>query len=286
MQRRAAAIYAVFFIVIGAASYSLIATATAPTIAFPNAQHRLAANDTFTVGNEEFTVDSVSAEMTEGGIESGGGGMVYSASFSWVNESARYTETWENNSTVTYDSEDWRVLVPNTSDPNEFTLRSQINKTAILQNDSNADNQTVKRNGQEYVVIQRGGNATLVPADEYFPAPETRQFSEGDSVDYKGNETTFTNVSASGVVAEWTAPKKHSAEVSNEANVTLGDQTYLAYFPNEKTVVLTQNYESYNQQQNEIATFHEREDGLWGVTITSGLTVVVLLGLAYMPSRY
>jgi len=54
MQRRAAAIYAVFFIVLGAASYSVIATATAPTIEFPDADGQLLADP---VGVERPFVD-------------------------------------------------------------------------------------------------------------------------------------------------------------------------------------------------------------------------------------
>ena len=289
MQRRAAAIYAVFFIVLGAASYTLIATASAPTIAFPDAQHRYAANDTFSVGDQQFTVDSVSTQQAEGGGAhgGGGGGVTHNAVFAWVNESDRYTETWDNNSTVTYAEEDWRVLVPNESDPGEFTLREELNETAILMDDPAADNETVTRNGVEYVVVQdENGTATLVPADEYFPAPTTEQFGEGQTIDYQGNETTVANVSSDGVTLAWNAPKRYTAEVGDEANVTLGGETFLAFFPNDDTVVLTQDYESYNAQTNEIDEFHERTSGFWGVTIVSAVTAVLLVGFAYMPSRY
>jgi hypothetical protein len=285
MQRRAAAIYAVFFIVLGAASYSVIATATAPTIEFPNAEHRYAENDTFSLGEEQYAVDSLTAQRTGGG-HGGGGGISRTATFAWVNESARYTETWENNSTVTFQDEEYRVLVPNVSDPGEFTLQAELNETAILQADPAADNETIKRDGQRFVVLQDGENVTLVPVDEYFPDPETTQYSEGQTVDYDGNETTVGNVSQDSVTLSWIGERRNTAEVSGESNITLGGEQYLAFFPNNDTVVLTQDYESYDQQNRAIDEHHERTSGLWGVTILSGLTATLLFGLAYMPSRY
>jgi hypothetical protein len=288
MQRRAAAIYAVFFIVIGVASYSLIATATAPTLGFPDAEHRYAANDTFSVGDQQYIVDSVDATVSGGGggHGGGGGGVTHTAVFAWENQSDLYTETWENNSTVTYDDGDWRVLVPNASDPGEFTLQEEQNRTAILQDDPNADNETVTRDGEKYVVVEENDSTTLVPADEYFPAPDSQQFDEGQTIDYRGNETTIANVSTSGVVLEWNAPKTYTTDVSQEGNVTLGDETYLAFFPNNDTVVLTQDYQSYNEQSNAIDEHHERVNGFWGVSIVSIVTALLLVGFAYMPSRY
>jgi len=288
MQRRAAAIYAVFFIVLGAASYSVIATATAPTIEFPDAEHRYAENDSFSVGEQQYTVDSLTAERAGGGggHGGGGGGITHTATFAWVNESARYTQTWDNNSTVTFQDEEYRVLVPNVSDPSEFTLQEELNETAILQSDPAADNETVKRGGERYVVVQQDDTTTLVPADEYFPDPATTQFSEGQTVDYEGNESTIETVTQESVTLAWTGEKRNTVEVGNEANVTLSGQRYLAFFPNNDTVVLTQNYENYNAQLRSIDEHHERTSGLWGLTILSGLTATLLFGLAYMPSRY
>ena len=48
----------------------------------------------------------------------------------------------------------------------------------------------------------------------------------------------------------------------------------------------TQNYDSYQTQLSEIDRFHETENGLWGVTIVSFTTVVLLTGMAFLPSRY
>jgi hypothetical protein len=290
MQRRAAAIYVTFFLIVGAASYSLIATAQAPTVSFENPEYSLSQGDTFTVDGQQYTATEVQTEVEESG---GGGGhsgpvtteIIHSATFTWTNESARYTQTWENGSTVTYEGDEWVVVVPNASDPSSFTLRESIDRAGILANDTQADNETVTRDGREFVIVTENGSSTLVPAEEYFRTPDERRVSEGDSFELSGNQTRV-DVASDAVTFSWNAPRQNTVEVGDQANVTLSGQTYLAFFETNTTVVLTQDFESYRAQNDDIDSFHERENGLWGITIVSGALVVFLIGLAFLPSRY
>jgi hypothetical protein len=290
MQRRAAAIYVAFFIVLGAASYSVIATATAPTIGFENPDHRLSQGDQISVENRQYNVSSISAQTSGGGGGGHGGGggasVTRSGELTWTNETARYTQTWENNSTVTYQGEDYRVLVASGNDTTSFRLVEAINRTAILQNDTAVNDQTVTVNGTEYVVREEGDSRTLIPANEYFPTPASTQYAEGDSLQFQGNTTTVADVTNEGATLAWTAPKTNTVSVGNEANVTLNGQQYFAYFPDNSTLVLESDYNVYQEQVNEIDTYHEHVNGLWGVSIVSFATAIMLLGMAYMPSRY
>ncbi|GAB6860639.1 hypothetical protein ACFR97_08115 [Haloplanus litoreus] len=287
MQRRAAAIYVAFFIVLGAASYSVIATATAPTVEFDNPDHRLSQGDEFSVENRQYTVTTISAEMEGGGGGHGGAASVTrSGQVSWTNDSARYTQTWEHNSTVTYQGEDYRVLVTRSEDPTTFSLQEPINRSAILQNDSAVRNELVTVNGTEYVVRESGDERSLTPASEYFPEPASTQYSEGDSLPYQGNTTTVTSVSNDSATFAWTAPRTNTIDVGDEANVTLNDQQYFAYFPDNSTLVLESDYGVYERQTAEIDTYHDHVNGLWGISIVSFATAILLLGMAYMPSRY
>ena len=289
MQRRAAAIYVVFFVVVGAASYSLIATAEAPTIAFENPDHALSQGDTFSVDGQQYTAAEVATEVetSSGGGHGGGGGktIVHTAQFAWTNESALYTQTWDNGSTVTYADDEWDVVIPNASDPSSFTLRESIDRAGILANDTAADNETVTRDGQEFVIVTENGSSTLVPASEYFRTPERRQFSESDTLQFEGNETRI-DVGSDAVTLSWNAPRRNTVQAGNHANVTLSGQTYLTHFRTNTTVVLTQDFASFRAQNDEIDSFTEQKNGLWGVSILSWLSVIFLVGLAYLPSRY
>jgi hypothetical protein len=93
-------------------------------------------------------------------------------------------------------------------------------------------------------------------------------------------------VTGDGVTLAWNAPKTSTVEVSNRANVTLNGQQYFAYFPDNSTMVLESDYGVYQEQTEEIDTYHQHVNGLWGVSIVSFTTAILLLGMAYMPSRY
>ncbi|MFB6107249.1 MAG: hypothetical protein ABEJ82_00205 [Haloplanus sp.] len=285
MQRRAAAIYVAFFIVLGAASYSLIATASAPGISFQNPEHRVTQGDQFSVDGRQYTVSKLTAEM-QGGGHGSSARLSRSGQLTWTNESARYTETWDNNSTVTYDGTQYQVLVASGEDPSTFELQETINRTAILQNDSSVANQTVTVDGTEYVVRGQGDQRELVPASEYFPTPASTQYEEGQQIQYNGNDTTVDTVASDGVTLAWNAPKDNTVEVSDQSNVTLDGGTYLAYFEDNSTLVLTKNFQSYDRQSQRIEEYHKHVTGLWGVSIVSFAVAALLVGMAYLPSRY
>ncbi|UPV75743.1 hypothetical protein M0R89_06700 [Halorussus limi] len=276
MQRRAATVYAVLFLVIAAGSYSLIGVAKEPGIELQGETY--AENDTLTVDGYQYTVASVGDG--EGTLER-------------VNESARYTATWANNTTTQVDNTTYRVLIPNQTDPGQFTLREQFN---LSENTS-----TVTQGGTEYVVVnESGGNRSLVPVDQYkrqqFGQPDTRQYSEGQTFQLGGNRTTVSNITADQATLTWTAPRTESTSLEEGGNVTLGPadggQQFVAHFTNETvdgeqtTVVqLSPNPGEYQSQVSEIDHFNERMAGLWGVTILSSLTVVLLFGLAFLPNK-
>ncbi|QLG28214.1 hypothetical protein HUG10_11915 [Halorarum halophilum] len=292
MQRRAAAVYVAFFLVVGAVSFSLIATASAPHFSVENPEHTLQQGESFTVDGTEYNVQSIEAEMSGGGGGGHGGGggetLERSGALNWTNTSARQTLTWENGSTVTYDGQDWNVTVP-TGQNESVTLSEVQNRQAILQNDSAVENQTTTVDGQEYVVRSANGNGSreLIPADEYFPAPEERTYSQGDEVpNVENNTATVDTVNSSGATLAWTAPQTNEVEVEDRANVTVGSTTYFAYFPDNETMVLTQQFDQYQAYQQESTDYKTHKDGLWGVTLLSGLISIFMIGLAYLPSRY
>jgi len=290
MQRRAAALYAVLLLVVGVVSFSLISVASPPELAFDDPEHQLGEGEEITVGGEAYTVAAIDAEMSGGGGGGHGGGggaeLVRSGTLAYTNDSAVATATWENGSDVTFQNETYTVGVagPNAT---TVTLTGTINRTALLQNDTAVQNEVQTVDETEYVVREGAdGNRTLLPAADYFPEPEQVTVEEGANVQFDGNEFTVARVGTEG--ARLTRPTTETVEigVSNHGNVTVGDQTYFAHFPDNETMVLTTDYATYQRHQVESATFTEHKNGLWGVTIVSGVGLVFLIALAYLPSRY
>lgn len=279
MQRRAAAIYFAFFLVLGAGAYSVIAVAEQPAIELDATAH--AQGDTFTVGGQEYTVANISLVVSEGGH--GGGGGHLEATVAWTNQSAQFTAELANNSTVPYRDGTYRVLVPNTTDPDRFTLRQEFNVTAILREDPDVYNETVTVDGERHVTYR--ANNTNVPLDEYLPDPDSEQFSEGDSLDYQGNQTTVENVTTERVLLVWTHPRDRSVKVTQGQNVTLGGTPYVTNFPSEDRVQFSPDHDAYQLAVERQDRFHERTNGLWAIVILSSLAAVFVAGLAYMPVR-
>ena len=264
MQRRAAAVSIALFVLLAAGSYTLIGAAQQPTVSLEDPDHSVSANETLTIEGTAYNFTEVSET---------------SATATWRNESAQYTESWSANDTVTYQGANYTVTIPNGSDPSTFSLEEV----------QTVDRETVEQNGTTYVVVEDGENRTLVPRENYLPEPTVHEFGEGDTIDYKENETTVASVSGSEVTVEWFAPKTNEVSFSEGENATLQDTTYLAYFTQQDgnaVLQLTTDYEDYNEDVEAQETFKERMNGLWGVVILASSAAALLAMLAFMPSRY
>ena len=268
MQRRAAAVSAVVLLLITAGSYAYIGMAEEPTVSVEG-DHTLSAGDSLEAGETTYNVSSLS----DGRV-----------TFAWTEEAATYTETWAHNTTVEYRGETFVVDIPNESAPTTFMLVEDLNVSGILASDPEVEDETVMIEGEEQVVYAE--DDTSQPLSEYLRDPGTVQFEQGEHFDYLGNETNVSSVTADAATLTWTAPRDKSVSASEGANVTLGDTTYLAHFPSGSEVILSTNFEEYQHEVEQGQYFTERVNGLWGVSILSGLTAILLLGLAYLPSRY
>ena len=284
MQRRAVAVYVAFFLLVGSAAGVLVATAETPEISFANPDYELSAGDSFEVNGTEYTVADVS-ESEEGG---GHGGSAHTV-VSGVVERERAVEqtaSWDNGSTVTYDGQEWTVAIdgPNASG---VTLVEPVDRTAILENDSDALNETQTIDGETFVVVTDGGEARdLVPASAYFPEPTTTSFAAGDQVTYDGHTATVDAVSADAATLVWTGTETVSIDVAQDSRVTIGDTEFLGHFPDASTLVLSTDFESYEAQVDAQQRHTEQSNGLWRVGVVSLLSSLLLLAMAFMPSRY
>ena len=295
MVRRDAAVYIAFFLVVAAGSYSILALAEKPTATMENPAHTLSTGTNFTVDGQAYNLTSVTAEINSDGE------LVRSAEATWINQSAAYTELWQNNSTLSIGNVTYRVSMPTESDPSSATLRE-------IQNVSQP---TVTQNGTEYVVVTSNGTKSLVPLAEYkrqqFGAPKTQRLSEGDTFRYANNSTTIGNITRDSLPIQWTAPRTNTVEFGSTtaikttlvrggfprnlmfaaggSNVTLNGQTYTVHYPDNETLQLSTDVQDYQTQLGEIRDRTERFAGLWAVTIISSLAALLVIALAFLPAK-
>jgi hypothetical protein len=272
MQRRAAAAYVVLFVLIAAGSYAFIATAQAPAVTIENPDHDLAAGDEFTVADRTYEVTEIT--LTEEEDDHGGSEETLTATLEWTNDSAISTESFERDGEVELDNTTYDVVIPNESDPGRATLREQPGD----------DVETVEREDGTYVVVQDGeGNEELVPIDEYEPL-ERVELSDGQQFDYDGNDAEV-RIASDQLTFRWNEPTTNEVELTNDQTATLNGQRYLVFLEGEDRLLLTSDFESYEQQVQEIDRFDQRMNGFWGVTLLAGLTAILVAGLAYLPHK-
>lgn len=279
MQRRAVAVYVALFLLVASVAGVLVVTAEDPQISFENPDHELSEGDTFVVGGEEFLLSGIT--VTEGEDE----GDEITAQIE-REEIIEQSETWANESTVEIDEREWQVRIVG-DDPESFTLVEVLDREAILAEDDSADNETVERDGEEFVVVtDEEGESRLVAADEYFPAPEERTYEVGEEFAYADNTVTVDSVTPDEVVIGWMGPQTTTIDVAQESTVTIGESEFIAHFPNESTLTLSTDIDAYEAQLAGIDRFDQKNDGLWRVLIISVLTSLILVAVAFMPSRY
>jgi len=279
MQRRAVAVLVAFFLVLGVASYALIATAEEPTITLEDPEFQLSENETFTVGDRTYTVTSI--EETE---DEETGAQTFEGTIEWVEPDVEMSELWDHEQTIEYQGDEWQVLIDqDADDPTEFTLEEVIDRQAILENDPDAANETVESDGEEFVNV----NGELVPVEEYFPEPATQTFAEGDTLAYNDETVTVESVESGMVTVTWIADETQSEDVTHEGMVELDDgNEYLTFFPGDSTLMLTQDTTSYDAQVEEKQQFDNRMSGLTSVIVIVLLIAISLIMFAFLPSRY
>ena len=280
MQRRAVAVYVALFVLIAGAAGVLTATAETPEITFENPEFDVSEGDQIDADGDSYIV----AEITESEPDDDGQTVV--TAVLEREEETRLSETWENESAIELDDGEWRVEITGDG-PTAFTLVEVLDRQAILEADDAADNETVERDDGEYVAVTDGnGDTTLVSADEYFPAPEERTYETGDSLAYNDETVTVDEITTDNVVVVWDGVQTTTVELEEESTVTLGGTEYIAHFPDASTLTLTSDIEAYEAQAAEIEQFNQYNSGLFRVILLVGLSSVLLLGIAFIPSRY
>ncbi|GAB3703515.1 hypothetical protein [Halorubrum pallidum] len=267
------AVYATLFILIAGVAGVLTATAESPEIALENPDFEVSEGDPIDVDGQTYTVAGISEgeESVSGTLER--------------EFQTQMSESWANESTVTIDDTEWRVEITG-EDPSSFTLVEVLDRQAILESDDSADNETVTRDDGEYVAVTEGGETTLVPVEEYFPAPDERALSTGDTIEYQDRTVTVDEVTTDQAVVVWEGTQTETIDVAQDSTVTVGETEFVAHYPDASTLTLSTDIAAYEAQVDQIDQHQRYTNGLTRVIVLSILSTLLLAATAFMPSRY
>jgi len=180
----------------------------------------------------------------------------------------------------------FEVQTENVTDPTEATFTEQRDIEALVQRDPALYNETIVQDGVQKVTYR--ANDTNVAVDEYFPPLERHTIAEGETLTYQGNETTVDAVDNESVTLTRPGEVTNTLELTEGGNVTVGDQQYFAHFPDNSTVqVLSTDeyYSEYSAQNQEIDSYQQRMNGLWGIAEISAVAAIILIATAFLPVR-
>lgn len=264
MQRRWAAICLAFFLVTAAGAYGVQALAEGPEIDMEGETYQN--NDTFETNGTTYTVE----------VDGGTGSLVY-------NETVSNEDSWDNNSAVEFEDASYNVTIEPAEDPDQFGLTEEFDVESILQNDSEVANQTYSTDdGTEFVRYRDGSTE---PLDEYLPEPNQLTYSENDTVEHDNESKTAENVTSESVALTWETEEEQSETLAQGENVTVDNQTYVATFPDDQTVMLSEDVASYQEQAGHQEYFQQRLSGLNYVIIFSLFSAFLIAALAFLPRR-
>ena len=269
--------YTALFLVIAVGAFAFAGAAQEPAITVDDPEYNLAEGDEFEINGTTYSVASVGMTESSGGGHGGGGGAHMEATIEWnVTEQGSAELVTGPDNAIEYSGGEYEVVVENATNVSSFTLRQMP-----------GDNVTVYTNadGDRVVEVQQNGETQIVPIEEYEEL-QRFNFSEGDALQYDGQNATVGNVSNGTVQLSWTQEVTEDVALSEGGTTDqLGDQTFVAHFPSESSVVLSTNVDAYTEQADQQSFFHDRTDGLLMISFLSGATGFILLGMAYLPRR-
>lgn len=263
MQRRAAAMYVILFIVIAVGALSIVTFVDGPNAAMDEYDHQVSVEETFTVDGTEYRLN----RLTE-----------LSATFAWTDPAAEQNAFLDNESTIESDGVEYRLTIPPDDDPDRFTLTETF---------PDHDLETIERDGVNYVVIDE----QLVREDEYlleeYGPREEREFELGDTfvLDAENATVTVESISPTNVEVTWVGEATVTMTVSAGEPFELADTTYVANFVDEDTLQLTTDVEAYEEHADRLDTWDERYQGFWGIGVLSIIAAILISGLSFLPRR-
>ncbi len=267
MQRRAATLYVVLFLVIAVGAIAVISVAEEPDPAMDEYDFQVPVDSTFEIDGTTYTVARIDD---------------FSTSIQWTSTPTEQSTTWLNESEIAHENSTYRVEIPPESQPGSFALQELF---------PDHDANTTEVDGETYVVIEEDDGMRLVPEEEYlrdrFGPRERLELEAGDTIYWDGENATVTieEITQQNVAVSWVGPMSRSASFTEGVPNTLAGEEYVANLVGTDYIQLTTDMEAYEDHADRLDTYDERHSGFWGLSVISVIAAVLVGGLSFLPRR-
>lgn len=267
MQRRAAAMYVLFFLVIAVGALGFINLVDAPDESMDEFDFQLVEGSTASIDETEYTVSRIDA---------------FSATMRFTVPDAAVTETIANESILNSTGVEYRVELPPVEDPTWIILHETYPDHGL---------ETTEIDGVTYVQVEENDEITLIPEDQYleeqFGPRERLNLSIGDSFVWDERDATVTieSITATGVDVSYIGPEERSLTLVRGETTEIAGTTYGVNFVGDDTIQLTTDIDAWDSHLDALDTWDERYLGFWGIGVLSILAAILIGGLSYLPRR-
>ena len=317
MQFRAGVVYIVLFLVVAAGAYGVIATADSPevTIDEADADYQLSEHDEITINDRVFN-------LTE--IGDGSGTLTHAEEavldVEWEGQG---DGDWDDGDVVELEEDDeYHVFIElpeeaevedDDADDEEADAEADDDEAEEGNDDEADDNDeadeepqpeaflliesfdddefdVIERDGKPHVIVEEDDSEVLVDIED-FEDIDTQRYQVGDEIEFFEEEMEeqidgeVAEITTADVTIEYDGEEETTFDLENREIATIEGEEFGVYFQSPSEVYLTENVDDFEQQQDEVETFHERIEGLWWTIALAVITAMLLSGLAFLPVR-
>lgn len=274
MQGRAVAVYGLVLVLVAAGAFAYQSTAEAPEPSLDDPEHVLEVGETFEVDDRTYNLTGFDSQQGDP-----------TALLEWTDETARSSESWTHaedpgGTTVEYEGGEYWVRIPQTADPSAFTLLESPGDDADFSVFTSDSGNWIVNDSGEYVDLQDFDRLERVQIDN------GSMLTVGAEDDAR--EVRVDSVTNESVTVSWQDPFVTEVVVRQASRKDLNGVNHTVHIPGDGTAEFTSDeaaIEDYRGQHQDKADFQTRMDGLLMTTVLALITVVLLVGLAFLPRK-
>lgn len=270
MQRRATAMYVVFFFVIAVGALTFINVVDGPSAAMDESDYDLYPQGTVVIDGTEYQLTRLDE---------------FSATVAFSEEDAELTATLDSGDLVNITGADYRVEIPDVDEPTNVTLVEtypEHNLTTTEDDDGNTlvyvEEDDVWMAEEDYLEQEYG------PRDEIFlEVGDTFEFIPEEATDHV--EATVDEITVAGVEISWIGTAERTIPLTRDAVNTIDGVDYGTNFVGTEYVQLTTDIEAFEEHREAHNVWAERHQGFWGIGVLSLFAAILIGALSYLPRR-
>lgn len=269
MQRRAAAMYVLLFLVIAVGALGFITLTDGPSASMDDPDYELTLDDSVTIDGVEYQLTSLGE---------------FTAQLTYVDEAAELSATFDDGDMVNITGTDYRVEVPDVDDPDNVTLVETYPEHDRNTTEDDEGNTLVQLDDGSWISEEEYLEQEYGPRDEIV-------LSEGDTFEFipeeaeESVEATVDEILPTGFTVTWTGQAEQTVLLQRNAVNTIGDTDFGTNFIGQDAIQLTQDIDAFESHLEAHEVWDERYQGFWGVGVLSILAAVLIGALSYLPRR-